>query len=70
MACNLPILYRAGGGSINEYCLGMGEEYTSLNKENLTSIIKKMMKKEYNAYNNNIKNVIEEYTKVINEVVG
>jgi len=70
MACKLPILYRKGGGSINEYCLGMGQEYTRLNKENLTSIIKKMMETKYNTYNNSIKNVIEEYTKVINEVVG
>jgi len=70
MACKLPILYRKGGGSINEYCLGMGQEYINLNKENLTSIIKKMMETKYNTYNNNIKNVIEAYTKVINEVVG
>ena len=70
MACKLPILYRKGGGSINEYCSGMGQEYTRLNKENLPIIIEKMMKTKYSTYNNRIKDVIEEYTKVINEVVS
>ena len=30
MACGLPVVYKKGGGSINEYCRGYGVEYESI----------------------------------------
>ena len=57
MACNLPVVYRQGGGSINEYCEGMGIEYTSKDE---------MIKAIQNIKNNRITELME----VLEEVEG
>lgn len=70
MAAGLPILYRVGGGSINEYCYGMGEEYSDLNHSNIEEYIEKLTNKKYNTYKNSMKLAMHSYERVVNEVLN
>ena len=65
MACGLPVLYRSGGGSINEYCKNHGIEYDS--KEKLLEILRIISKSKIptKKYNNTITESIKEYEKII-----
>ena len=65
MASGLPVLYRAGGGSINEYCKDYGIEYDS--KESMIDGLIRITKEKnsFKKYKNKIENTIEEYEAVI-----
>ena len=61
MACGLPVLYRKGGGSIEEYCKDHGEMYE--NAEEMLEKIKNYMNKKWNSpsYSKSIEDTIAEY---------
>jgi uncharacterized metal-binding protein len=65
MASGLPVLYRKGGGSINEYCLGHGEEYQSMNDmlQKINKILSSKMK--VCSYDRKIESVIAQYEEII-----
>ena len=67
MACGLPILYRVGGGSINEYCNDYGLEYTDEKIEDMMSLLKNLdnLKSDIKTYNRPIKTIIERYKEII-----
>ena len=73
MAAGLPVLYRKGGGSINEYCKGFGLEYESL--EDLINKISKIddnsieKKKSVLKYSKTADEVAESYIKIIEKLV-
>jgi len=68
LACKLPIAYRKGGGSINEYCKDWGLEYDK--KESMIDCIKELkdfkIKKQYNR---TIKDVIKSYEEIICKIL-
>ena len=73
IAAGLPIVYRQGGGSINEYCAGYGEEYNGSLEDLIANINK--VKSEYKNYhkkilnfNNTIKSVTREYVRLICQI--
>jgi glycosyltransferase involved in cell wall biosynthesis len=64
LACGLPVVYRKGGGSINEYCEKYGIEYSS--KDEMIKCIDQL--KEYKfkkQYNRTIKEVVESYERMM-----
>ena len=69
LACGLPVIYRVGGGSIEEYCSSYGLEYSTFDE--LLSCIKNMSinypvyKSQVLGYNNEIKNVMKAYKELI-----
>jgi hypothetical protein len=64
IASKLPVAYRKGGGSINEYCKEYGIEYDS--KESMIECIKKLKNyKRKKQYNRNIDDVIKSYEEII-----
>ena len=72
LACGLPILYRSGGGSINEYCKGFGKEYSSLDSL-ISSLVK--IDKDYDSfkesvllYNEVINTSVTKYVEIIDEI--
>lgn len=72
LACGLPVLYRTGGGSINEYCKGFGLEYSSF--EGLISSIERM-DNEYSIFKNNVskysekvEDSIDKYIRIIEDL--
>jgi hypothetical protein len=65
LALKLPIIYRKGGGSINEYCDGFGYEYKSF--EDLISILEKKEFINYmpsKIYSSTINDVVEKYWEI------
>ena len=73
IAVGLPIVYRKGGGSINEYCKEYGEEYDGTLKDMSRALNK--VKSEYNIYQSNmtkykktIKDVVSEYVRLVCQI--
>lgn len=66
MACGLPIVYRSGGGSINEYCKGRGVEYKS--KEEIFPAIEEARRLKFDLYERKMSSVIERYCEIINTI--
>lgn len=65
MASGLPVLYRVGGGSINEYCKDHGVEYNDADIENLNNLIEKLNNQNFKEYNNTIDDTITKYEDLI-----
>lgn len=72
IACGLPVVYKKGGGSINEYCHGYGVEYESISDlpDALEECVKnysqyKSMVGKYNRTNNDL---VDEYLEIIQGV--
>ena len=72
IACGLPVLYRSGGGSIDEYCCQYGLQY-----ETFDQLVKSIefIKKAYSSYkgqvaryNHKISEVISAYTGIIGQL--
>jgi hypothetical protein len=67
MACGLPIVYRSGGGSINEYCKGHGIEYDCV--DSLIHVIRNINENLNNhsiqQYSLTILDTVKEYEKII-----
>ena len=73
MAAGLPVIHFSNGGSINEYCKGMGPAYDDFNC--LTGILNSIKeiekyKSEVDKYCENIDGVIKNYLKIINDQNG
>jgi glycosyltransferase involved in cell wall biosynthesis len=66
-ACGLPIVYRKGGGSIDEYCRGLGIRYEYNVVQVLQQIIVDFKKYKSNAlkYNRTASKAIERYMIII-----
>lgn len=69
LACGLPVLYRTGGGSIDEYCSQYGLEYSNFDElitciDNIRSTYTPF-KSQVLRYNHKISGVIDTYTKII-----
>ena len=72
IACGLPVVYRNGGGSIDEYCNKYGVGYDSI--DNLSSVLNEVVD-NYDTYKNEVlgytrtnSNLIDEYLEIINNV--
>jgi len=69
MAAGLPVIYRANGGSIEEYCKDFGIQYTDQDSMiKAIRIFQNNFKKYYyniSQYNAVLNNVIKEYEKII-----
>jgi hypothetical protein len=69
LACGLPVLYRSGGGSIDEYCCQYGLQYT--NFEELLTVLEHIrnvyapFKSQVLKYNHKISGVIDTYAEII-----
>jgi len=68
IASNLPILYREGGGSIEEYCSDYGIKYSSMKE--MVSIIQNFKNIDFptKVYNRSLTDVIIEYEKIISRL--
>lgn len=73
IAAGLPVLYRSGGGSIDEYCFDYGVEYRGLEDidDALTSCIRNysLLKNKVMNFNISLENQIRSYIDVIKHVV-
>jgi hypothetical protein len=73
MACGLPVVYRSGGGSIDEYCLEQfgGSSYENISDLNgvLNSVVENYdtYKKKVLSYQRNNNDLVKEYLEIINE---
>ena len=74
LACNLPVLYKSGGGSIDEYCSNYGINYENSDDLNNALI---QMKENYSLYQDaifhrpkaSLEDQIQRYIKIIKEIV-
>tara|TARA_R110000824_G_scaffold137883_3_gene302595 strand:- start:49 stop:966 length:918 start_codon:yes stop_codon:yes gene_type:complete len=73
LACGLPVAYHENGGSIVEYCSEYGEQYSDVDSmfmaidriiSNYLTLRSKVL-----CYQNNITNVVSEYTELICDMV-
>ena len=73
LACGLPVAYHKNGGSIVEYCSGYGEQYADV--DSMFTAIDKIisnyltLREKVLCYQNNITNVVSEYTELICDMV-
>ena len=73
LACGLPVAYHKNGGSIVEYCSEYGEQYADV--DSMFTAIDKIisnyltLREKVLCYQNNITNVVSEYTELICDMV-
>ena len=75
MACGLPVLYREGGGSIEEYCREYGVKYSNNAVSVLSGILKISNSYDYysskvSRYSRTSDDVAREYMEIINNEIN
>ena len=74
IAAGLPVLYKTGGGSIDEYCSNYGIEYKD--KASLNNSIDKCLENyDFLMYNiadfkYTLEDAVEKYSKIIKNIAG
>ncbi len=66
MAAGLPIVYRKGGGSIEEYCKDYGICYEK--KSEMVQSLKDATKLKIKSYEENINSVVDKYEKIMQRI--
>jgi glycosyltransferase involved in cell wall biosynthesis len=74
IAAGLPVLYKTGGGSIDEYCSNYGIEYKDKDSLN-NSIVKCLENYDFLMYNISdfkytLEDAVEKYSKIIKNIAG